>query len=389
MSESLTPANSAAPPADSRQRRDPSALLGQRLVRLLTPLRVRRLSLHDSAGTLLWLSDGELDRVQRRCIQEAQDAFALDPNLEHLERDLAEGSRGHFFSVRTPTGERIGLAFAMVSSRRRPHVDSQALLERVFATLRRFSGDLPLPVPGAGPDAAAQSESESQTSADVSLRSRPYVRLRPGGTTRRCEITLAASTSRQQDLHRATRLLQLLQRRDARESRAPATFALPLCVASVLTAEFLEQLAAPLQQAGIATDMLGFCLPAAAWEADPAATERFIERSGEHGCFIALDDFNLTAGGFGLLRAGAVRCLKLDAALISNVLTDKFAHASVVAIVKAARVLGLYCVAKGVKRTATARWLASNGVEFAERSSRRATAGATTGRARELTLAPG
>jgi EAL domain-containing protein (putative c-di-GMP-specific phosphodiesterase class I) len=157
----------------------------------------------------------------------------------------------------------------------------------------------------------------------------------------------------------------------------------------VLSARLLEQLAPIIREAGLTDEMLGFCIPAAVYEQHFAATQRFIEQCGEQRCFVALDDFNLTRPGFALLSSSALRCLKLEAALTANVLSDKFAHANVAAIVKAARVLGLYCVAKGIKHTVTARWLASAGIEFADRSSRAQTAGATTRSARALTLASG
>jgi hypothetical protein len=76
-------------------------------------------------------------------------------------------------------------------------------------------------------------------------------------------------------------------------------------------------------------------------------------------------------------------------ALTDHVLTDKFAHANVAAIAKAARVLGLYCVAKSVKTPDAARWLASAGVEFADRATRVRTSGATTRSGRALPLASG
>ncbi len=403
-------------PLPAKSPRNPAAFLGRRLQRLLSPLRVRRLSLHDGTGAALWISEGELGRTQRRHLQEAMDAFALDPQLEHLERDLAE-SRAHFFCVGTGPGERSGIVFAVVSARRRPDIDPQALVQRVLASLRRFSSDLPgmrvasperaagappevaatppgSAAPAGEPESKASNEpvagqdNEASPGADAgSLRSRPYIRLRSGGSTRRYEILDSGQGSMEQDLRCADRLLQLLQRRDARGGRALATFVLPLCTASILSADFLGRLDAPLREAGIATDMLGFGIPATAWRGHTTATSRFIEQCGEIGCFAALEDFTLDSPGFALLRGSAVRCLKLDAQLVSSVLTDRFAHANVLAIVKAARVLGLYCVAKGVKRTATARWLAANGVEFAERPNRRATSDATTMTARALPVA--
>jgi hypothetical protein len=397
MSESDTP---------GRERKVTAAQLGRRLLRLLTPARVRSLSLHDAEGELLWLSQGEFGPVQRRLLQDAQDAFALEGSAQHLERDTEHGERALFFCERTPMGERCGMAFAIVSGRRRPGVDLEAIRARVFATMNRFSAAMPLPLPLPLPSSpeplefkvfsAEREDAPAQTAPEAApesapLRTRQYARLRAGGTTRRYEIADGGSDSPGQDVSRATRLIRLIQRRDLRDAPAPASFTLPLCAASVLGAGFLEQLAPIIREAGLTDAMLGFCIPAAVWEHHFAATQHFIEQCGEQRCFVALDDFNLTRPGFALLGSSALRCLKLDTALTANVLSDKFAHANVAAIVKAARVLGLYCVAKGIKHTATARWLASAGVEFADRSSRAQTAGATTRSAEPeaLTLASG
>ena len=359
------------------ERKATAAQLGRRLLRLLAPARVRSLSLHDAEGELLWLSHGEFGATQRRYVQDAQDAFALEGSAQHMERDVEQGGKALFFCARTPEGERSGMAFAIVSGRRRADFDLDALRARVFASMVRFSSAAlaaAAPAPAGtprsarrAPDTQRQRALKAPPSEGAPLRSRPYARLRPGGATRRYEIADGVPHSRDQDLSRAVRLIGLIKRRGERDAPTPASFTLPLCAASVLTPEFMERLVPTLHEARLAEG----------WEKDFAATSRFMEQCGQQRCFVALDDFDLASKGFALLRSGALRCLKLDAALTTQVLTDRYAHASIAAIVKAARVLGLYCVAKGVKHTATARWLATAGVEFAERS-RAAGAGAAT-----------
>jgi EAL domain len=445
MADPLKAADSAPPEDDDRERRATAGQLGRRLLRILAPTRVRRLSLHDAAGEVLWVNEGELGAPDLRQLQDAQDAFELDAALNHIEREV-DNARALFFCARGPEGERTGLAFAVVSSRRRPDIKPEALQERVFATMRRFGA---APVPGSvdsgpglpafrvrssdrvasAPEPASDPKPAPASTADQStppesaslestptesdsleytptpesaegsegsegsdtgmLRSRPYVRLRPGGTTRRYEIAASGKATCEQDLKLAVRLIGFLQRRRGHGATAPVSFTLPLCAASVLSSLLLDSLTPLLEIAESAEDILGFSIPAASWERDFAATEGFIERCGQLRCFVALDDFNLTRSGFALLRAGAPRCLKLDVALTDHVLTDKFAHANVAAIAKAARVLGLYCVAKSVKTPDAARWLASAGVEFADRATRVRTSGATTRSARALTLASG
>jgi hypothetical protein len=399
------------------ERKATSAQLGQRLMRLLAPTRLKSLSVHDAAGELLWLSQGEFGLRERRLLQDAMDAFSLDATLQHLERDI-DNARALIFCSRTPRGDREGVALAIVGSRRRPDINPDALRERVLATMRRFGALVPLPanaaavttdlpafrvrasdqVPlelagispapdAANPAATAEANEATEAAEASSLRSRSYARLRNGGHTRRYEIADNATSSLEQDLDRAARLITLVKRRGTMDAPAPASFALPLCAASVVSGDFLDRLSPALEEAALAEDALGFCLPAIAWQHDATAAERFIARCGELKCFVALDDFNLTSNGFALLRGAALRCLKIDAAITASALDDKFAHANVAGIAKAARVLGLYCVAKGVKTPEQARWLAQAGVEFADRMFSRAGKGAATTRsARALKL---
>jgi len=402
----MQPMSDVSNPA-AEERKATAAQLGQRLMRLLAPTRVKSLSVHDSAGELLWHNGGEFGPRERRLLQDALDAFSLDATLQHLERDL-ENARALIFCSRTPRGDREGVAMAVVGSRRRPDVNPDALRERVLTTMRRFGAlalpeglaratidaptvrvrgtDRPVEAPlelAGGPSTPAAAAS----GAAPSLRSRSYARLRNGGHTRRYEIADEPTASLEQDLERALRLITLVKRRGTLDAPSPASFALPLCAAAVMSGDFLDRLGPALEEAALAEDSFGFCLPAVAWQQDPNAAQRFIERCGDLKCFVALDDFNLTSNGFALLRGAAVRCLKIDAAITASALDDKFAHANVAGIAKTARVLGLYCVAKGVKTPEQARWLAQTGVEFADRMVSRAGKGAATTRsARALKL---
>jgi len=389
------------------ERKATAAQLGHRLMRLLAPTRVKSLSVHDAAGELLWINGGDFGSREHRLLQDALDVFSLDDTLQHLERDL-ENARALLFCSRTPRGDREGVVLAVVGNRRRPDVNPDALRERVLTTMRRF-GALALPE-GMAPAtvdtasfrvrgtnrpveapfelAGGASTPPAAESGEVpSLRSRSYARLRNGGHTRRYEIADEPTSSLEQDLERALRLITLVKRRGTLDAPTPASFALPLCAASVLSGDFLDRLGPSLEEAALAGDSLGFCLPAIAWQHDPTAAQRFIERCGDLKCFVALDDFNLASNGFALLRGAALRCLKIDAAITASAHDDKFAHANVAGIAKVARVLGLYCVAKGVRTPEVARWLAQAGVEFADRIvSRAGKDAATTRSARALQL---
>jgi hypothetical protein len=357
-------------------RHSTSAQLGQRLLRLLAPLQVQRLTLHGAEGELLWMNRGRWGESDQRSLRDAEQGLALQDREPYLERGLEDGKRALYFCARSPLGERISLAFAIVAGPQ-PGVDAESIRARVLAAMHRYGLSVTARIKVAPPQelALAPALALAPTSEPAAnpgsarapltpLRLRRYSRLRTAGATRRYEIA-GEPTSMSADLDRARRLMHWLQRRGSRGSRTPATFTLPLSAESVLAPDFVLQLAPIIRGAALAEGVLGLRIPSALAALDGVATEHFIAECGTHGCFVALDDFNLTGPGFALLRSSAVRCLKLDAALTANILTEKFSRATVVAIVKAARVLGLYCVAKDLKSAASARWLGSAGVDYA------------------------
>ena len=369
------------PPDAPPERHSTAAQLAQRLLRLLAPLQIGRLTLHGGEGELLWMSQGRWGPDDESLVQQAGLAFALDGSEPYIERALEHGRRALFFCARTPLGERNGLAFAIAEAVS-AQIDTSSIRARVLASMQRYGMSMvprlkpttvtppaAAPVPPAAAVAAtpAPLPALGKRSARVSgaaLRLRRYARLHAAGTTRRYEIA-GEPTSLADDLSRAQRLMPLLQRRGAQGSRTPASFTLPLSQESLLTPQFMQQFGPSIRKAALPEDMLGFSIPTALAAANGAATDAFITQCAAHGCFVALDDFTLTGAGFALLRLSAVRCVKLDSALTANIMSEKFARAEVAAIIKAARVLGLYCVAKDMKAGATARWLGSAGIDYA------------------------
>jgi EAL domain len=368
-------------PADSPpERHSTAAQLAQRLLRLLAPLQIERLTLHGGEGELLWMSRGRWGPDDEGQVQQAGLAFALEGSEPYIERTLEHGRRALFFCARTPLGERNGLAFAIAEAVS-AEVDTSSIRARVLASMQRYGMSMvprlkptPLTASAAAPpppatlaatpaSAPAVRKRPARTPA-APLRLRRYARLHAAGTTRRYEIA-GAPISLSADLGRAHRLMPLLQRRGAQSSRTPASFTLPLSPESVLTPDFMLQFAPSIQQAALPEGMLGFSIATALAADNAAAIEAFIAQCAAHGCFVALDDFSLGGPGFALLRGSAVRCLKLDRALTENIMSERFARAEVAAIIKAARVLGLYCVAKDMKAGAMARWLGSAGIDYA------------------------
>jgi hypothetical protein len=242
--------------------------------------------------------------------------------------------------------------------------------------------------PAAAVAAAARAPVARGPSAQGPLQARRYVRLRPGGTTRRYEIDLppGAPASLTSDLRLARRVIEHLGRERERYLQEPASFTVPLCASAVLSPSFMEQLTSAVHAAQLPEGMLGFSLPSAAWSHESHNTGRFMQACAQTGCFVTLDEFNLGRSGFDLLRLPALRCLKLDQTLIGAIISDKFSQATVAAIVQAAHVLGLHCVAVNAETPQTREWLIAAGIEFADQLSRGPAGGATRKDAERLTL---
>ncbi|HWW21009.1 MAG TPA: EAL domain-containing protein [Steroidobacteraceae bacterium] len=409
---------SGSAPAESRERRFNTDDISKQLLRILQPLHVDSLSLHDGAGELLWLNEGAFGPDEHGVVLDALDVFALDADREDLQLKLDDDRTALCACARSGGGEVLGIALTIVETPASEEFAAKLAAPRLSGLMRRLAQLLAPSSPAAphatGPAAAASavpaaskkraeaisfSDSEDITeeleadprprqvvvprerrtqpapSAKVAARSgtihaRRYARLRAGGAARRYEVKLAPNASFAADFTLATRVVEHLQRSGDRYTQTPSSFAIPLSTQSVTQAGWLSKLQPILARANLPDHLIGFCLPPAAWDQELEATRRFIGECEEQRCFVALDDFTLGSYGLTLLQSTAVKCLKLDGILISSVVNDKFAHATLAAIVQAARVLGLYCVAKQVSSASDVKWLAAAGIEFADGVSR-------------------
>src|SRR5690606_32691567 len=97
-----------------------------------------------------------------------------------------------------------------------------------------------------------------------------------------------------------------------------------------------------------------------------ATVQRFLEECERIGCHVVLDDFTFHSDVLELLRAPAVRMLKICPSLTLDGLGDKVSQAQVAAISHGSRVLGIHSAAKRIESAQVRQWLAAAGVEFAQ-----------------------
>jgi len=101
-------------PADSRERRFNTDDISKQLLRILQPLHVDSLSLHDGAGELQWLNEGAFGPDEHGVVLDALDVFALDPDREDLQLKLDDDRTALCACARSAGGEVLGLGLAIV-----------------------------------------------------------------------------------------------------------------------------------------------------------------------------------------------------------------------------------------------------------------------------------
>jgi hypothetical protein len=397
-------------PGESAGRRFDTEEIGQQLLRSLQPLRVESLSLHSGAGELLWLNEGTFGPDEHGVVLDALDVFALDSDREDLQLKIDDDRTALFACARDASAEVRGVALVVVATPASEEFAAKLSAPRLALLMRRFAQLLaprppsattpPSPAPSAAPSSAksrppqqpaavtfssdsdaipavpAQSVQRGQpgsterapapNNASGAIHARRYARLRAGGTARRYEVKPGPNSSFASDLTLVTRVIEHVKRSGDRYTQTPSSFAIPLSVESITRPGWLSKLEPILARADLPPDLIGFCLPLAAWEHEFEATRLFLTECEQMRCFIAFEDFTLGSSGLTLLRSSAVKCLKLDPKLVGAVVHDKFSHATMAAVVQAARILGLYCVAKQVSSSSEVKWLAAAGIEFAE-----------------------
>jgi hypothetical protein len=387
--------------------------VSRQLLRLLQPLHVDSLSLHDPSGKLLWLNEGAFGPDEHGVLMDALDVFALDSRRADLRLQVDKDRTALFACARDAGDEVCGVALAIVETPDTEEFSAKFGGPSISSQMRRFAQLLAPPPPQAAVvvtprrpvdaapvvNAAAPVNAAPAVDADATvvaaaldiamkvsprverrlrssnknlsvpvasrIHARRYARLRAGGSARRYEVKPAPDASFASDLALALRVVEHVKRAGERYTQTPSSFAVPLSLESIQKPGWIEKLQ-PALPGQAPNDLIGFSLPRLAWDSEPEACEKFIADCERAKCFVALDDFTLGSHGLRLLRSSAVRCLKLEPTLISTVIRDKFAQATLAAIVQAARVLGLYCVAKQVSSQAQVKWLAAAGIEFAD-----------------------
>jgi diguanylate cyclase (GGDEF)-like protein/PAS domain S-box-containing protein len=143
-------------------------------------------------------------------------------------------------------------------------------------------------------------------------------------------------------------------------------FSINLSGASLNDDRFLAFLEDALRRTRLATPALCFEITETVAVANFGRVREVMQHLRQFGCRFAMDDFGSGMSSFRYLKNLPVDSLKIDGALVRNIVDDDADLAMVEAITRVGRVLGLKTIAEFVETGATLERLRDIGVDYAQ-----------------------
>ena len=137
MGKVLQPQNalSARPPTAAVLGAEPATAeaLGWQLRAALPPMRLHSVSIYDSQGNVLWLSEGALGPDEHSLVLDALETLTADAAKSCCENGLEDGRIAAFLAVRAPQGHLVGLAMILADFK----TGGEGLIDRILSAPTR------------------------------------------------------------------------------------------------------------------------------------------------------------------------------------------------------------------------------------------------------------
>ena len=138
MGNVLPPQNalSARPPVNAPAAAGESTTaeaLGWQLRAALPPMRLHSVSIYDSQGNVLWLSEGALGPDEHSLVLEALETLTRAASKHCCENKLEDGRIAAFLAVRAPQGHLVGLAMILADLKS----GGEGLMDRIMSAPTR------------------------------------------------------------------------------------------------------------------------------------------------------------------------------------------------------------------------------------------------------------
>src|SRR6185312_1416504 len=124
-----TPAGAAAPAGEPGT----AEALGWQLRAALPPLRLHSVSIYDSQGNVLWLSEGALGPDEHALVLDALETLTAQGRKQCCENKLEDGRVAAFLAVRAPQGHLVGLAMILADLKS----GGEGLMDRIMSAPTR------------------------------------------------------------------------------------------------------------------------------------------------------------------------------------------------------------------------------------------------------------
>lgn len=107
--------------------------LGWQLRAALPPMRLHSVSIYDSQGNVLWLSEGALGPDEHSLVLDALETLGADDAKSCCENGLEDGRIAAFLAVRAPQGHLVGLAMILADFK----TGGEGLIDRILSAPTR------------------------------------------------------------------------------------------------------------------------------------------------------------------------------------------------------------------------------------------------------------
>ena len=148
------------------------------------------------------------------------------------------------------------------------------------------------------------------------------------------------------------------------EPRVRPVFGINLSGQSLNSNEFLEFAVGTLDKSGVPPELICFEITETAAVSNMSRAQTFIGALRARGCQFALDDFGAGLSSFGYLKSFDVQYLKIDGALVRDIVEDKVSAAMVESVHQIGHVMGLKTIAEFVETEAARALLTKMGVDY-------------------------
>jgi EAL domain-containing protein (putative c-di-GMP-specific phosphodiesterase class I) len=385
-----------------------AGIYAQRIIAALPLKWARRISMHDSRGTVCWQSAGVWGPPELGAVRLALERFVGQSAPARADCELPEQRTAVL--VRASDVANVFRGFVMLV------VDNQRLRGK-----GKSVHDLPVPVLraahewavrlGSAPTIYPQGQSAELSAAQterliahgprvdepqveelfarlrafpLALVAQPLLPLQPGLRIRRYEVLLREATPTPADTapvsllrdadgmglgtvidrRVAGALIVWLSGRSSIFADEPAQFSVNLAASSAADPNFLRFVELCISKANVPASLLAFEIDQSLWRTDQRCVERLCERVEVMGAGLVIDNSSLDDQTVELLSLPGVRLAKIGRQHTCDLAKSKTARLRIAGIAHMARVAGVHTVAKQVERPDEQELLRALGVDF-------------------------